>query len=207
MLAGTSVLKTICPDVSDHFFKTFSKFLNEREILARHGAPTAVALAESALYHASLLERCDFEDVVISVKSSDVHTMIGANRLLAKQTEYPLHLGVTEAGGEQMGSIKGAIGIGTLLADGIGDTVRVSLTADPVAEIAAARRILGALHVEGQCGLDVVSCPTCGRTKVDLISLAERFEKAAGMHPYTCEIESERELIAYAQRLAECFGG
>ena len=151
----------------------------EREILARHGAPTAKALAESALYHASLLERCDFEDVVISVKSSDVYTMIGANRLLAKQTDYPLHLGVTEAGGEQMGSIKGAIGVGTLLADGIGDTVRVSLTADPVTEIAAARRILSALHVEGQCGLDVVSCPTCGRTKVDLISLAERFEKAA----------------------------
>ncbi len=151
----------------------------EKEILARHGAPTAAALAESALYHASLLERCDFSDVVISVKSSDVYTMIGANRLLAEKTDYPLHLGVTEAGGEQMGSIKGAIGIGTLLADGIGDTVRVSLTADPVAEIAAARRILGALHIEGQCGLDVVSCPTCGRTKVDLISLAARFEQAA----------------------------
>lgn len=151
----------------------------EKEILARHGTPTAAALAESALYHASLLERCDFEDIVLSVKSSDVRTMIEANRILAEKTDYPLHLGVTEAGGEQMGSIKSAIGIGALLSDGIGDTIRVSLTADPVAEIAAAKRILGALHIEGQCGLDIVSCPTCGRTKVDLIALSERFEAAA----------------------------
>lgn len=151
----------------------------EKEILARHGSPNAAALAESALYHASLLERCDFEDTVLSVKSSDVQTMIAANRMLAEQTQYPLHLGVTEAGSEEMGSIKGAIGIGALLADGIGDTVRVSLTADPVAEIAAAKRILSALHIEGQSGLDIVSCPTCGRTKVDLISLVARFERAA----------------------------
>ena len=151
----------------------------EKEILAKHGAPNANALAESALYHASLLEQCDFEDVVISIKSSDVSTMIAANRLLAKRTNYPLHLGVTEAGGEQMGSIKSAIGIGALLADGIGDTLRVSLTADPVSEIAAARRILSAMKIEGQCGLDIVSCPTCGRTKIDLISLAARFEEAA----------------------------
>ncbi len=151
----------------------------EKEILAKHGAPTAAALAESALYHASLLARFDFEDIVISIKSSDVATMIAANRLLAEQTDYPLHLGVTEAGGVEMGSIKSAIGIGSLLADGIGDTLRVSLTADPVLEIAAAKRILSALKIEGQCGLDIVSCPTCGRTKIDLVSLAERFEAAA----------------------------
>ena len=151
----------------------------EKEILAKYGAPTGEALAESALYHASLLERFDFEDIVISIKSSDVSTMIAANRILAEKTTYPLHLGVTEAGGEQMGSIKSAIGIGSLLADGIGDTLRVSLTADPVAEIAAARRILSALKIEGQCGLDIVSCPTCGRTRIDLIDLAARFEAAA----------------------------
>lgn len=150
----------------------------EKEILEKHGAPTAKALAESALYHASLLERCDFEDIVISIKSSDVSTMIAANRLLAQQTDYPLHLGVTEAGGEQMGAIKSAIGIGALLSDGIGDTLRVSLTADPVAEIGAAKRILSALSIEGQSGLNIVSCPTCGRTKIDLIALAERFEEA-----------------------------
>ena len=151
----------------------------EKEILAKYGAPTGEALAESALYHASLLEKCDFEDIVISIKSSDVSTMICANRILAEKTCYPLHLGVTEAGGEQMGSIKSAIGIGALLADGIGDTLRVSLTADPVAEIAAARRILSALKIEGQCGLDIVSCPTCGRTRIDLIDLCARFEEAA----------------------------
>ncbi len=151
----------------------------EKEILEKHGAPTASALAESALYHASLLEKCDFEDIVISIKSSDVSTMIKANRILAENCPYPLHLGVTEAGGEQMGSIKSAIGIGALLCDGIGDTLRVSLTADPVAEIAAAKRILSALKIEGQCGLDIVSCPTCGRTKIDLIALAARFEEAA----------------------------
>ena len=151
----------------------------EKEILAKYGAPTAEALAESGLYHASLLERCDFEDIVISIKSSDVQTMIAANRILAQKTRYPLHLGVTEAGGEQMGSIKSAIGIGALLADGIGDTLRVSLTADPVSEIAAAKRILSALNVKGQSGLNIVSCPTCGRTKIDLIALAARFEEAA----------------------------
>ena len=151
----------------------------EKEILAKHGAPTASALAESALYHAALLEKCDFEDVVISIKSSDVSTMIAANRMLAQKTAYPLHLGVTEAGRGEMGSIKSAIGIGALLADGIGDTLRVSLTADPVDEVAAAKRILSALAVKGQCGLDIVSCPTCGRTKIDLVTLAAEFEAAA----------------------------
>ena len=106
--------------------------------------------------------------------------MIAANRSLAAKCDYPIHLGVTEAGGKARGSIKSAIGVGALLADGIGDTVRVSLTADPVEEIGAARDILSALAIEGQSGMNIVSCPTCGRTKIDLIDLAARFERAAG---------------------------
>ena len=151
----------------------------EKHILAKYGAPTAEALVESALYHAKLLEKFDFYDTVISLKASDVHTMIKANRLLAEKCDYPIHLGVTEAGSVKMGSMKSAIGIGALLADGIGDTLRVSLTADPVQEISAARTILSALSIEGQSGLNIVSCPTCGRTKIDLIALSERFEAAA----------------------------
>ncbi len=150
----------------------------EKHILAKYGAPTAEALCASALYHVSLLEELDFEDIVISIKSSDVSTMIAANRALAARCDYPIHLGVTEAGGARMGAMKSAIGIGALLADGIGDTLRVSLTANPVEEIGAARDILSALAVQGQSGLNIVSCPTCGRTKIDLISLAARFEKA-----------------------------
>ena len=150
----------------------------EKHILAKYGAPTAEALTESALYHAKMLEELDFYDTVISLKASDVSTMIAANRMLAQQCAYPLHLGVTEAGDAEMGSIKSAIGIGALLSDGIGDTVRVSLTADPVEEIGAARRILSALAVEGQAGLNIVSCPTCGRTKIDLISLSAQFRAA-----------------------------
>lgn len=150
----------------------------EKHILAKHGAPTAEALCESARYHASLLERFDFEDIVISIKASTMSDMIRANRMLAAACPYPLHLGVTEAGGAEMGLVKSAAGIGSLLCDGIGDTFRVSLTADPVREVEAARKILAALGVEGQCGLQVVSCPTCGRTKIDLISLSERFETA-----------------------------
>ncbi len=150
----------------------------EKHILEKYGAPTAEALCESALYHVGLLEEFDFHDIVISIKSSDVTTMIAANRALAARCQYPLHLGVTEAGGGKMGAMKSAIGIGALLADGIGDTLRVSLTANPVEEIAAARDILSALSVKGQTGLNIVSCPTCGRTKIDLISLAARFEKA-----------------------------
>ncbi len=152
----------------------------EKHILERHGAPTAEALCESALYHVSLLEKYDFYDTVISIKSSDVPVMIAANRLLAKKCDYPIHLGVTEAGGKARGSIKSAIGVGALLCDGIGDTVRVSLTADPTEEIEAARNILTALGIKGQSGMNIVSCPTCGRTKIDLIDLAARFERAAG---------------------------
>lgn len=148
----------------------------EKEILAKYGSPTAEALCESALRHAELLERCDFHDIVISIKSSDVPVMIKGYRLLAEKTDYPLHLGVTEAGTKHMGIIKSAVGIGSLLADGIGETIRVSLTADPVEEIYAAKDILSAVG-KGK-GVKLVSCPTCGRTKIDLISLAERVEAA-----------------------------
>ncbi len=151
----------------------------ERHILEKYGAPTPEALCESGLYHAALLEKYDFHDIVISIKASTVPTMIAANRLLAEKCAYPLHLGVTEAGGAEMGQIKSAAGIGALLCDGIGDTFRVSLTADPVREVDAARKILTALGVEGQCGLQIISCPTCGRTKIDLIDLSARFEAAA----------------------------
>ncbi len=151
----------------------------EKHILAKHGGPTPAALCESGLYHAALLEKYDFHDIVISIKASTVPTMIAANRLLAEACPYPLHLGVTEAGGAEMGQIKSAAGIGSLLCDGIGDTFRVSLTADPVREIDAARKLLTAIGVEGQCGLQIISCPTCGRTKIDLIDLHTRFEAAA----------------------------
>ena len=150
----------------------------EKHILEKHGSPTPEALCESALYHASLLERFDFHDIVLSIKTSTVHDMIEANRRLATLCPYPLHLGVTEAGGGERGLLKGAIGIGSLLSDGLGDTVRVSLTDDPVREVEAAKQILRAVGIDGQRGLDIVSCPTCGRTKIDLIPLCRRFESA-----------------------------
>ena len=148
----------------------------EKHILAKYGAPTPQALVDSALYHARLLEKFDFTDIVVSIKSSHVPTMIEAYRLAAEQLGCPLHLGVTEAGTARMGLIKSAVGIGSLLCDGIGDTIRVSLTADPVEEVRAARDILKA--VGGGRGPEIVSCPTCGRTKIDLISLAGRVEEA-----------------------------
>ena len=150
----------------------------EKHILRKHGAPTPAALCESALYHVSLLEKFDFYDTVISIKASTVADMIEANRRLADACQYPLHLGVTEAGGGNRGLIKSSIGIGSLLCDGIGDTLRVSLTDDPTEEVDAAKQILQAVGMEGQCGLDIVSCPTCARTKIDLIPLVKRFESA-----------------------------
>ncbi len=147
----------------------------ERELLEKYGKPTPEALTESALRHVKLLNDCDFDDIVISIKSSDVRLMIAAYRLLAQQVEYPLHLGVTEAGTERMGIIKSAVGIGSLLCDGIGDTIRVSLTADPEKEIYAAKDILSACGIGGRP--QIVSCPTCGRTKIALIPLAEQVEK------------------------------
>lgn len=148
----------------------------EKELLAKYGSPCAEALVESALGHASLLEECDFSDIVISIKSSDVKTMIDAYRLAAEKTDYPLHLGVTEAGTERMGIIKSAVGIGSLLCDGIGETIRVSLTDDPVKEVQAAKDILKAIG-RGS-GVRLVSCPTCGRTRIDLVGLAKKVEEA-----------------------------
>ena len=147
----------------------------EKELLEKYGAPTAEALVESAMRHVSLLEKNDFNDIVISIKSSDVKTMVDAYRLAAQRCEYPLHLGVTEAGTERMGLIKSAAGIGSLLLDGIGDTIRISLTDDPVREIAAAKDILKAIGLREE-GVRIVSCPTCGRTNIDLIALANRVE-------------------------------
>ncbi len=149
----------------------------EKEILTKYGSATPQALVESAMYHVSLLEKFDFDDIVISIKSSRVDTMVAAYRLISNQCSYPLHLGVTEAGTERMGIIKSSIGIGSLLLDGIGDTMRVSLTADPVREITAAKDILKGLGMH-HSGVVVVSCPTCGRTKIDLIHLAEKVEQA-----------------------------
>lgn len=148
----------------------------EKDLLKKYGHVTPEALCESALRHASLLEKFDFNDIVISIKSSDVPTMVAAYRLVAEQCDYPLHLGVTEAGTKHMGMLKSAAGIGSLLLDGIGDTIRVSLTADPVAEVAAGFDILKAVGIKKDCP-QIVSCPTCGRTKIDLISLAEKVEK------------------------------
>lgn len=148
----------------------------EKELLAKYGSPTAEALVESAMGHVRILEKCDFEDIVISIKSSDVPTMIKAYRLCAQTCNYPLHLGVTEAGTERMGLIKSSIGIGSLLCDGIGETIRVSLTDEPVKEIYAAKDILKAIGKSG--GVRIVSCPTCGRTRIDLIGLAKEVEEA-----------------------------
>ena len=143
----------------------------EKDLLAKYGAPTAEALVESAMRHVKMLEDCDFTDIVISMKSSTVSTMIDAYRLAAQQCAYPLHLGVTEAGTAHMGLIKSAIGIGALLHDGIGATIRVSLTDDPIQEIAAAKDIL-------RGGPELVACPTCGRTRIDLVQTAKEVEAA-----------------------------
>ena len=148
----------------------------EKHILAKFGGPTPEALVESALCHVSLLEKFDFTDIVVSLKASSVDSTIRAYQLMAQRCNYPLHLGVTEAGTARMGLIKSAIGIGSLLQQGIGDTLRVSLTADPVEEIAAGKDILKALGMG--TGPRLVSCPTCGRTRIDLIGLAGRVEEA-----------------------------
>lgn len=148
----------------------------EKDILAKYQRPTADALIESALYHTSLIEKYDYDNIVISIKSSNVTTMIDAYQKLSNVTNYPLHLGVTEAGTARMGLIKSAVGIGALLCEGIGDTIRVSLTAPPVEEIYAGYDILKAIGLKK--GPKIVSCPTCGRTAVDLISLATKVENA-----------------------------
>lgn len=148
----------------------------EKHLLEKHGGPTAQALVESALAHIKLLEDWDFTDLCVSLKSSDVMTNIQAYRLMDQACDYPLHLGVTEAGTRYMGTLKSAAAFGALLADGIGDTLRVSLTDDPVEEIFAAQSILKALGLH-QSGATLVSCPTCGRTRVGLIAIAEEVER------------------------------
>lgn len=148
----------------------------EKALLAKYGKVTPEALVESAMGHIRLLENFDFTDICVSVKSSDVPLNMAAYRLLHERVDYPLHLGVTEAGTPSMGLIKSAIGIGGLLCEGIGDTVRVSLTADPVEEVYAARRILQACGIR-RSGVNLVSCPTCGRTGYNMIPIAEELEK------------------------------
>ena len=148
----------------------------EKDLLAKYGGPTPEAMVESALGHIRLLEKYGFEDICVSLKASSVPVTMKAYQLMAEKYDYPLHLGVTEAGTAQMGELKAAAGIGGLLALGIGDTVRVSLTADPVEEVYAARRILKAIGLRKD-GPELISCPTCGRTKIDLIPMARQVEE------------------------------
>jgi (E)-4-hydroxy-3-methylbut-2-enyl-diphosphate synthase len=152
----------------------------DKKILAKYGTATAEALAESALENIALLEQYDFNNIIVAVKSSDVRKMIQANRIVAERCSYPMHIGVTEAGSDKSGSIKGAVGIGALLADGIGDTIRVSLTADPTTEIARGREILSSLGLDVKNLVNIVSCPTCGRTKVDMMGTVAELERRVG---------------------------
>ena len=147
----------------------------ERELLEKYGGPTAEAMVESALNHARILEDVGFSDIAISVKSSTVSRTVAAYRLISQKCDYPLHLGVTEAGTETLGAINSAVGIGTLLNEGIGDTIRVSLTADPEREVEAGIAILKAAGLRSG-GVKLVSCPTCGRTRIDLVALAHEVE-------------------------------
>ncbi|MGL4875512.1 MAG: flavodoxin-dependent (E)-4-hydroxy-3-methylbut-2-enyl-diphosphate synthase [Clostridium sp.] len=148
----------------------------EKDILERDGKPTAKGLVESALRHVKILEDLEFYDIIISIKSSDVRMMIEAYRLMSEKVNYPLHLGVTESGTKFKGTIKSSVGIGTLLAEGIGDTIRVSLTSDPIDEIEVAKELLQALGLY-ENGIQFISCPTCGRTEIKLIEIAEEVER------------------------------
>ena len=148
----------------------------EKPLLAKYGGVTAQALVDSAIGHVQLLNDCGFDDICLSVKCSHVPTNMAAYSLLSRETDYPLHLGVTEAGTPEMGVLKSAIGIGGLLCQGVGDTIRVSLTADPVEEVIAAKKILQAAGIR-KSGPDLISCPTCGRTKYDMIPIAREVER------------------------------
>ncbi len=147
----------------------------EKSIIDKYGGVTPEGMVESALNHAAMLEAADFGDIAISIKASSVPMTIAAYRLLSQKTTYPLHVGVTEAGTLYKGTIKSSVGIGCLLAEGIGDTIRVSLTGDPVEEIKAGKEILKALGLLKE-GIEVVSCPTCGRTRIDLIGIVNQIE-------------------------------
>lgn len=149
----------------------------DKRLLEKYGHPTAEALVESAFSHLELLEKFGFFDTCVSIKSSDVPTMVAAARLFRKQCDYPIHIGVTETGPVRMGLMKSAMGIGALLLDGIGDTIRVSLTDDPVEEVYAARDILKAAGLRKE-GVNIISCPTCGRTRIDLIGLVNQVDEA-----------------------------
>lgn len=157
----------------------------EKPILEKYGKVCPEAMVESAMGHIALLNRFDFDDICVSLKSSDVMTTMAAYRLMHETTEYPLHLGVTEAGTRYMGIIKSAVGIGGLLSEGIGDTLRVSLTDDPVEEVRAGVSILKALELR-RGGIRFISCPTCGRTRIDLISIAQEVERRLG--GYDCDL-------------------
>ena len=148
----------------------------EKDLLVKYGGVTAQALVDSAMGHVQLLNDCGFDDICLSVKCSHVPTNMAAYSLLSRETDYPLHLGVTEAGTPEMGVLKSAIGIGGLLCQGVGDTIRVSLTADPVEEVIAAKKILQAAGIR-KSGPDLISCPTCGRTKYDMIPIAWEVER------------------------------
>ena len=158
----------------------------EKHILEKYGSPTPEALCESAMYHVKLLERFDFNDIIVSIKSSDVKTTVKANRLFAQMTDYPLHLGVTEAGTERMGLIRSSIGLGALLVDGIGDTMRVSLSDDVVKEVNAAKDILFSLGLRS--GVKVVSCPTCSRCNINVFETAKRLEDALKDKPWNITV-------------------
>ncbi len=148
----------------------------ENDILAKYGSPTAEAVAESASKNVRLLENEDFVDIIISVKCSDVNTMVNANRIISERFDYPLHLGVTEAGGERFGLVKSFVGIGSLLCDGIGNTIRISLTGDPVHEAEEGVRLLTSLGLYEKNRVNIVSCPTCGRTKYNMLPLVSELE-------------------------------
>lgn len=159
----------------------------EKDLLEKYGGVTPEGLVESALDKVHMIEEADYDQIVISIKSSDVLTCIRAHEILAEKTNYPLHVGITEAGTLYSGNIKSAVGLGVILYEGIGDTIRVSLTGDPVEEIKSAKRILKTLGLR-KGGIDVVSCPTCGRTKIDLIGLANQVETMVQQYPYDIKV-------------------
>ena len=159
----------------------------EKELVAKYGGVTAEGLVESALDKVGMVEDCGYDQIVISIKSSDVLMCIRAHEILAEKSNYPLHVGITEAGTLMSGNIKSAVGLGVILYQGIGDTIRVSLTGDPVEEIKSARQILRTLGLR-KGGIDVVSCPTCGRTKIDLIGLANQVETLVQNYPLNIKV-------------------
>ncbi|MFW5972008.1 MAG: flavodoxin-dependent (E)-4-hydroxy-3-methylbut-2-enyl-diphosphate synthase [Bacillota bacterium] len=151
----------------------------EKELLKKYGHPSAEAMVDSALRHINILEELEYNNIIVSLKSSDIWMTIRSYELLAEKVDYPFHIGITEAGTQWSGTIKSAIGIGSLLTKGLGDTIRVSLTGDPVEEVKVGWQILKSLHLRDK-GLEIISCPTCGRTNINLVELAEKVEKEIG---------------------------